>query len=130
MVVSGEDYQQKKCLRNNMREIKFRKWQHKEMKKVFTLRMFEHTGLWHHQADEEDYPIIMQYTGLKDKKGVEIYEGDIVMGGKEWFNHRVEQNIELIEDIAKLPTERGDWSIDACNYEVIGNTYENPELLK
>jgi len=67
---------------------------------------------------------LMQYTGLKDNNGKEIYEGDIVKWGK------------IIE---KVEMKDGCWSMDGWilgtiveefNLEVIGNIYENPELIK
>ena len=64
---------------------------------------------------------LMQYTGLTDKNGKEIYEGDIVKWGK------------IIE---KVEMKDGCWSmvlgtiVEEFNLEVIGNIYENPELIK
>lgn len=90
---------------------------------------------------ELDNYIVMQYTGLKDKEGVEIYEGDIVnitqyFGGHPYgeIEHvikRSEYNNDLIAD-----SESGDWRTpevrmtfrSSDDYEVIGNIYENPEL--
>ena len=71
---------------------------------------------------------IVQYTGLKDKNGVEIYEGDII----KYTHYERTTGIKLV-DI--YPVE---WNDDGSGYslcyggetrEVIGNIFENPELL-
>ena len=82
----------------------------------------------------EDY-IRMQFTGLKDKNGKEIYEGDIVKTN-ETFSKNIIKKVEWIikisgwnihpEHIGKKPTEK----MHCSHLEVIGNIYENPELLK
>ena len=107
-----------------MREIKFRAW-HKEMGMSGPFVLGSH-------PEWEGYTLpywsmvsaIMQYTGMKDKDGVEIYERDFV----RLPSGRIEQIFERL----------GCWFISMCcelgyyeqDIEVIGNIYENPELLE
>lgn len=86
--------------------------------------------------DFEDV-ILMQSTGLKDKNGVEIFEGDIVLeNGMQRVITLGEQRYE--EDYGDLVyyigfnifTKWGYSSITPVEHEVIGNIYENPELLE
>ena len=71
---------------------------------------------------------IMQYTGLKDKNGKEIYEGDILFEilGEEYF--------KVIFENGSYRAENEEYSLDLSEYahlcEIVGNVYENPELIK
>jgi len=116
-----------------MREIKFRAWD-SENEIMFT----EEKMVLECLAQRVLFPLsyqffqFMQYTGLKDKNGKEIYEGDVIsMRGQEpcpvvW---------ELGQFILRLQNQIDDYYIHAvlnpnnCA-KVIGNIYENPELLK
>lgn len=80
---------------------------------------------------------LLQYTGIKDKKGKEIYDGDIIY----WSCDNFKENVVVFWDDEHLR-----WSIhrienklaidclyeysDSRGIEVIGNVYENPELLE
>lgn len=71
---------------------------------------------------------LMQYTGLKDKNGVEIYEGDIVRHATDEGVYKI-----IFEDggfYVKNLFEYDFQTINEYPLEVIGNIYENPELLK
>lgn len=74
---------------------------------------------------------LMQYTGLKDKNGVEIYEGDIVRMTRFDDSKTAEivwKSGALTVDYSTLILE--DLTGIGYTFEVIGNIYENPELLE
>ena len=113
-----------------MREIKFRQWDSKNKRfHYFGFELDEHFLFTAPVNPNREYYPVSQYTGLKDSKGVEIYEGDIVTGKKRgglikgylevydihWFVHDHFDTLIYLGSVGDL--------------EVIGNIYENPELL-
>lgn len=118
-----------------MRDIKFRAWNKKykemyypkDMRLTFTSvvnKGFDVSVIKNESSVNFVSEILelMQYTGLKDKNGKEIYEGDILMG-----NNAVRWDKNLLQwetsDGLMLWAYRKDW------LEIIGNIYETPELL-
>lgn len=125
------------------REIKFRAW-HKDLKKMFKIGQITlEEGTWNFEPNDRDFIgmsipyqpsfVLMQYTGLHDKNGKEIYEGDIV---------RIIVN-NNIEKICKVEFKNGIFGVmfsknkeltafpHFCNttFEVIGNVFENGDIL-
>ena len=114
------------------REIKFRAWD-KESKNMLVNNVEWNLGLL--LSHPKDF-IVMQYAGLKDKKGVEIYEGDIIMdvrksGGKIWHDERGEvkfghcmTNGEYTVYGFYMSNKDNEIITRGDNLEVIGNIYE------
>lgn len=126
-----------------MRDIKFRAWDKKEKRMFVVYGLTWHFGIFlieedgisrRHGSGETE---LMQYTGLKDKNGKEIYEGDIVH--EYCSNPNVDWTYEVFYDsdegkfwLRNTEEVYGQWNAhddpayprwDA--YEVIGNIYEN-----
>ncbi len=109
-----------------MREIRFREWQHKE-KKMYEIDLHNEALLG---ANKDN--VLMQWIGLKDKNGVEIYEGDIL----KWYRSKGVDDVVgiVVYDENFLSYRIGKNGIFFKpqlnnNIEVIGNIYENKELL-
>lgn len=125
------------------REIKFRAWdrQSNRMFKsvailgilekfvtMFSRDCFHNSHEWGCQDDFAYDFELMQFTGLKDKNGKEIYEGDIVKWWDEygdgrfvWFKEIVKYDGGAFYPLCIMPSDE---------FEVIGNVFENPELIK
>lgn len=124
------------------REIKFRAW-HKDLKKMFKIGQITlEKGTWNFEPNDRDFIgmsipsqpsfVLMQYTGLHDKNGKEIYEGDILkvyykgMSGVGY----VEYDNDYCEYKIIINTDKDYFSLwKSIDLEKIGNIYDNPELL-
>lgn len=114
------------------RELKFLAW-HKKNKKIYRIASIsiqnesvflinENNKKFHAFFDEIE---LLEYTGLKDKNGKEIYEGDILP------NSHQKNCVVIFENGGFIAKGKGFYIVpqhfQEC--EVIGNIYENPELL-
>jgi uncharacterized phage protein (TIGR01671 family) len=84
------------------------------------------------KADEIE---LMQSTGLKDKNGKEIFEGDIVdYKGREavvkWHGSYASFIYRFVDGLLERVSEWDPLFLAYYNFEVMGNIYENPELLE
>jgi uncharacterized phage protein (TIGR01671 family) len=77
---------------------------------------------------EVDPATVSQFTGLTDKNGTEIYEGDIVRN--EGYVGKVEWNQEMACYHVDFGNGDTDWLADLAYVEVIGSIHSNPELLE
>ena len=135
---------------NMPREIKFRAWD-KESKLFENPINDYHTFQWY----QKDRFVLMQFTGLHDKNGKEIYEGDLIkVLDRDWpsqltefpeMNHQ--QYLDHISSICEVRYVKDGFRLIQLKgrgyyydnvgrengrdvFEIIGNIYENPELLK
>lgn len=121
---------------------KFRAWlkESEIMREVDGLVFPPHSGIeviidgddW---KDGEDIDL-MQSTGLKDKNGVEIFEGDVVLftiedGFDYVYGKPGRINLSLQWGAGVRASSRGNYPLRECReVRIIGNIYENPELLE
>lgn len=129
-----------------MREIKFRAWDKEYKKMRYLLRLLGHdedgtyvNSFWNEDygklwtAGEDQFSELMQYIGLEDKNRKEIYENDIIKrnnGNKyivEWNKEHSKFELFRIKD--RYPVDFMELSAWKEQVEIIGNIYENPELL-
>lgn len=116
------------------REIKFRAFDNGKMIYQNQTIMTDNIDqLWYLFKTVRKDAIIMQFTGLKDKNNVQIYEGDILgFGQKTKVEVKFTNGAFTIWDEPlgfDFDSESGIYQYDFKYCEVLGNIYENPELL-
>jgi uncharacterized phage protein (TIGR01671 family) len=134
-----------------VREIKFRAWDIDEKcwipKEMFVIgangKLYTHDDNEEVMLEEVIPVELMQYTGLRDKNGKEIYEGDILRVLEVSNTNELEYRspVEYI-DCCFLVTEPSgtqvplacfhnpDWTYPLFEIEIISNIYQNPDLLE
>ena len=139
-----------------IREIKFRAYNGEEMIILENsgLQYFDfegsyslgftvdgYTEFWGHEqydtATEKSnkFPL-MQFTGLKDKNGTDIYDGDVLKILNGWNDNQYITNVRYESNVFCIDVQGFDYNVtplgyldEECIIEIIGNIHENPELL-
>lgn len=142
-----------------MREIKFRAWD-KHSKKIGKVTRINFSDVQHtlvhyryindqgrtvdeqSHIDDEGHGVValLQYTGLKDKNGKEIYEGDVLLFNNDYPNAQKMDWKCVVKYrkgsfVCEYPKDGvynhfDSWNVPKVTWEVIGNIYENPSLLE
>ena len=124
-----------------MRELKFRAWDIDEKRFIYPNKRYQ----GHHvltlngqfqnlqNGSGGDEYVVQQFTGIKDSKGIDVYEGDIIRGKflDTDYNHLKTINAEVvwIERYASFNIGIEEWRYSGEPVTIIGNIFKNSELL-
>lgn len=117
-----------------MRTIKFRTWD----TRFNDMHYHADVRTWHLNMPDLEECTLMQFTGLKDRTGKEIYEGDIARWNSSTLHSKGATERALLESEVIWGEKEGAWVLKGhetfnmaiySNIEIIGNIYESPDLL-
>lgn len=115
-----------------MRKVEFRAWEKnlKEMIEVddidFKVGVINSSGIWRFFDEIE----LMQYTGLKDRNGKKIFEGDILKVYDDFLEGSLYGIVRFRNGRFYLSTTKSYYNESWIYFEVVGNIYENKDLLE
>lgn len=119
-----------------MRTIRFRAWDKEDEVMIDWFWLSSEGDLYetpvtvydtpHLEIERNDDLVVMQYTGLKDKNGVEIYEGDVV----EAPSSKTKYLVDYVEGSFVGRIKYREYTTLYKALKVVGNIYEDPELLE
>ncbi|WP_418953595.1 YopX family protein [Streptococcus sp.] len=122
-----------------MRVLKFRAWDEDSQKMNGNVEIYINKDKTIEVRSKDDKTIVMQFTGLKDENGKEVFEGDIIKDSEDFIAQVVYdkeyagfglnyQPFDLTEGLSVTFEElKNEYQ---NTFEIIGNIYENPELLE